>query len=282
MRTPLLALAAAAALALPAQAQDTTAKPAAKAAGTAAGTAGAKPAAGPVATVNGTAIARARLDFVLRQQAARGAPDNEQTRAAAREDLINREIVAQEAARAGTAKKQDVQLQLDMARQEVLVGAFLSEYLRTHAVTDADVQQEYDRARTQTGTTEYRARHILVENEEEAKKLIAELKKGGKFDELARKSSKDDGTRERGGELDWNVPAAYDKAFADAMLKLEKGQITSEPVRSRFGYHVIQLEDTRAVNFPPLAQVKAQIQQNLNRQKVEQLIRDLRAKAKVE
>jgi peptidyl-prolyl cis-trans isomerase C len=273
MRIPLLALAAAAALALPAQAQDTTAKPAAKAAGTAAGTAGAKPAAGPVATVNGTAIARARLDFVLRQQAARGA---------AREDLINREIVAQEAARAGTAKKQDVQLQLDMARQEVLVGAFLSEYLRTHAVTDADVQQEYDRARTQTGTTEYRARHILVENEEEAKKLIAELKKGGKFDELARKSSKDDGTRERGGELDWNVPAAYDKAFADAMLKLEKGQITSEPVRSRFGYHVIQLEDTRAVNFPPLAQVKPQIQQNLNRQKVEQLIRDLRAKAKVE
>ena len=278
MRTPLLALAAAAALALPAQAQDTTAKPAPKAAGTAA----AKPAAGPVATVNGTAIARARLDFVLRQQAARGAPDNEQTRAAAREDLINREIVAQEAARAGTAKKQDVQLQLDMARQEVLVGAFLSDYLRTHAVTDADVQKEYDRARTQTGTTEYRARHILVENEEEAKKLIGELKKGGKFDELARKSSKDDGTRERGGELDWNVPAAYDKAFADAMLKLEKGQITSEPVRSRFGYHVIQLEDTRAVNFPPLAQVKPQIQQNLNRQKVEQLIRELRAKAKVE
>ena len=274
MRTPLLALAAAAALALPAQAQDTSAKPAAKAA--------AKPAAGPVATVNGTAIPRARLDFVLRQQAARGAPDNEQTRAAAREDLINREIVAQEAARAGMAKKQDVQLQLDMARQEVLVGAFLNEYLRTHAVTDADVQKEYDRARTQTGTTEYRARHILVENEDEAKKLIDELKKGGKFDELAKKSSKDEGTRERGGNLDWNVPAAYEKAFADAMVKLEKGQITSEPVRSRFGYHVIQLEDTRAVNFPPLAQVKPQIQQNLNRQKVEKLIRELRAKSKVE
>ena len=274
MRTPLLALAAAAALALPAQAQDTSAKPAAKAA--------AKPAAGPVATVNGTAIPRARLDFVLRQQAARGAPDNEQARAAAREDLINREIVAQEAARAGTAKKQDVQLQLDMARQEVLVGAFLSEYLRTHAVTEADVQKEYDRARTQTGTTEYRARHILVENEDEAKKLIDELKKGGKFDELAKKSSKDEGTRERGGNLDWNVPAAYEKAFADAMVKLQKGQITTEPVQSRFGFHVIQLEDTRAVSFPPLAQVKPQIQQRLTRQKVEVLLRDLRAKAKIQ
>lgn len=274
MRTSLLALAAAAALALPAQAQDTPAKPAAKAA--------AKPAAGPVATVNGTAIPRTRLDFVLRQQAARGTPDNEKTRAAAREDLINREIVAQEAARAGTAKKQDVQLQLDMARQEVLVGAFLGDYLRTHAVTDADVQKEYDRARAQTGTTEYRARHILVQDAEEANKLIAELKKGGKFDELAKKSSKDEGTRERGGELDWNVPAAYDKAFADAMVKLEKGQVTDEPVRSRFGFHVIQLEDTRAVNFPPLTQVKPQIQQNLTRQKVANLIRDLRAKAKVE
>jgi len=278
MRTPLLALAAAAVLALPAQAQDTPAKPAAKAAGPAA----AKPAAGPVATVNGTVIPRTRLDFVLRQQAARGAPDNEQTRTAAREDLINREIVAQEAARAGMAKKQDVQLQLDMARQEVLVGAFLGDYLRTHAVTDADVQKEYDRARMQTGTTEYHARHILVQDEEEAKKLIAELKKGDKFDELAKKSSKDEGTRERGGDLDWNVPAAYDKAFADAMVKLEKGQITSEPVRSRFGFHVIQLEDTRAVNFPPLAQVRPQIQQNLNRQKVEKLIRELRAKAKIE
>jgi len=277
MRIPLLALAAAAALALPAQAQDTPAKPAAKAA--------AKPvaaAAGPVATVNGTAIARARMDYLVRQQTARGTPDNEQLRTAVREDLINREIVAQEAARAGTAKKQDVQLQLDMARQEVLVGAFLSDYLRTHAVTDADVQTEYDRARTQTGSTEYRARHILVQDEEEAKKLIDELKKGGKFDELAKKSSKDEGTRERGGNLDWNVPAAYDKAFADAMVKLEKGQVTGEPVRSRFGFHVIQLEDTRAVNFPPLAQVKPQIQQNLTRQKVANLIRDLRAKAKVE
>jgi len=275
MRTHLLTIAAAAALALPVQAQDTPPKPAAKAAANPA-------AAGPVGTVNGTAIPRARMEYLMRQQAARGAPDNEQTRAAVREDLINREIVAQEAARAGTLKKQDVQLQLDMARQEVLVGAYISEYLRTHAVTDADVQKEYDRARAQTGTTEYRARHILLESEDEAKRVLAELKKGGKFEEVARKNSKDEGTRERGGDLDWNVPAAFDKAFSDAMLKLEKGQVTSEPVHTRFGFHVIQLEDTRAVNIPPLAQVKPQIQQRLTRQKVENLIRDLRAKAKVE
>jgi len=279
MSIRLLTLAAATAFALSAQAQDASPKPPAKAAAKPA----AKPAAtGPVATVNGTAIPRSRIDFLMRQQQARGGQDNEQTRAAAREDLINRELVAQEAARAGTAKKQEVQVQLEMARQEVLVGAYLNDYMRTHQVSDADVQKEYDRALAQTGSTEYRARHILVDSEEEAKKLIAELKKGGKFDELAKRSSKDDGTRERGGDLDWSVPSAFDKAFADAMVKLQKGQITTEPVQSRFGFHVIQLEDTRAVSFPPLAQVKPQIQQRLTRQKVEVLLRDLRAKAKIE
>jgi len=275
MKTRLLALAAAAALAMPALAQQAPDTPSAKPA--------AKPAAaGPVATVNGTAIPRARLEYMLRQQVARGAPDNDQTRAVVREDLINRELVAQEAARTGTTRKQDVQLQLEMARQEVLVGAYLNEYVKKNAVTDADVQLEYDRARAQAGATEYRARHILLESEEEAKRVLAELKKGGKFEELARKSSKDEGTRERGGDLDWSVPAAFDKAFADAMVKLEKGQITSEPVRSRFGFHVIQLEDQRAVSFPPLAQVRPQIQQRLTRQKVETLVRELRAKAKVQ
>jgi peptidyl-prolyl cis-trans isomerase C len=274
MKTRFLALAAAAAFALPALGQQPV-KPAAKPA--------ARPAAtGPVATVNGAAIPQSRLEYMLRQQVSRGAPDNMQTRAVVREDLINRELVAQAAARAGTGKKQDVQTQLEMARQEVLVGAFLSDYMQKNPVTDADVQKEYERARSQTGATEYRARHILLETEDEANRVLAELKKGGKFEELARKSSKDEGTRERGGDLDWNVPAAFDKAFSDAMVKLEKGQVTLEPVRSRFGFHVIQLEDQRAVTFPPLTQVRPQIQQRLARQKVETLVRDLRAKAKVE
>jgi peptidyl-prolyl cis-trans isomerase C len=274
MRFRLLFLAAAAALALPAPAQQAPEQPVAKPA--------AKPAAGPAFTVNGTPIPRERIEFMVRQQVQRGAPDNEQTRAMVREDLINRELVAQEAARAGTAKRADVRMQLDMARQEVLVGAYLTDYMKKHAVTDAEVTKEYDRARAQTGTTEYKARHILVETEEEAKRLIADLKKGGKFDELAQKNSKDSGTRERGGDLDWSVPAAFDKGFADAMVKLEKGQITSEPARSRFGYHVIQLDDTRALNFPPLAQVRPQIQQRLARQRVEELVRGLRAKSKVQ
>ena len=268
MKSRILAIAAAASLALPALAQQTGA---------------AKPsAAGPVATVNGTAIPRARLEYLMRQQLQRGAPDNDQTRAVVREDLINRELVAQAAARAGVAKKRDVQTQLDVTRQEVLVGAYLNDYLKEHAVTDADVQKEYDRVREQTGASEYKARHILLETEDEAKRAIAELQKGAKFDELAKKSSKDEGTRELGGDLDWKVPSTLEKPFADAMVALEKGKFSAAPVRTRFGFHVIQLDDVRPVSFPPLAQVKPQIQQRLVRQKVEELVQKLRAAAKVE
>lgn len=271
MKLQLIAFAAAASLALPALAQQGGAKPAAKPA-----------AAGPVATVNGTAIPRARLDYLMRQQLQRGAPDNEQTRAIVREDLINRELVTQAAVRAGIAKKREVQTQLEVSRQEVLVGAYLSDYLRDNEVTDADVQKEYDRVREQTGANEYKARHILVETEDEAKRLIAELQKGGKFDELAKKSSRDEGTRELGGDLDWKVPSTLEKPFADAMVALQKGKFSAAPVRTRFGFHVIQLDDVREVSFPPMAQVQPQIRQRLVRQKVEELVRELRAQAKVE
>jgi peptidyl-prolyl cis-trans isomerase C len=271
MKSAFLAFAAAASLALPAFAQQAGAKPAAKPA-----------ASGPVATVNGTAIPRARLEYLVRQQLQRGAPDNEQTRAVVREDLINRELVTQAAVRAGTAKKREVQTQLEVSRQEVLVGAYLSDYLRENAVTDADVKKEYERVREQTGASEYKSRHILVETEDEAKRLIAELQKGGKFEDLAKKSSKDEGTRELGGDLDWKVPSTLEKPFADAMVALEKGKFTAAPVRTRFGYHVILLDDVRAVDFPPLTQVRPQIQQQLVRKKVEELVRELRAQAKVE
>jgi peptidyl-prolyl cis-trans isomerase C len=266
----ILAIAAAACLALPAAAQQETAKPAAK------------PAAGPVATVNGKPIPRERMDYLLRQQSRRGVPDNVQTRAAMRDDLINREVVAQAAQRAGLAKRRDVRAQLDMARQEVLVGVYLSEYLQKNGVTDAEVQKEYDRVRQQTGKSEYKARHILVETEDEAKQLIAALQKGGKFDELAKKSSKDEGTRELGGDLDWKIPSTFEKPFGDALVALEKGNFSTAPVRTRYGFHVIQLDDVRDVQFPPMTQVKPQLQQRLMRQKVEDLVRELRAKAKVE
>jgi peptidyl-prolyl cis-trans isomerase C len=248
----------------------------------AAAAAAAKPApkgaaAANIATVNGIKVPKARADVLMQQQQGRGMQDNDQTRAMVREELVNREVVAQEAQRAGFAKRPDVQTQLDLARQEIIVGAYIRDWVRKHPVTDAEVQQQYDKAKAEAGEREYRARHILLENEDEAKAMIAELKKGGKFDELANKNSKDPGSKERGGDLDWNVPQTFDRQFSDAMVKLEKA-----PVRTRFGFHVIQLDDVRPVKFPALADVKPRIQQQLVQNKVEELIRGLRAKAKVE
>jgi peptidyl-prolyl cis-trans isomerase C len=239
-------------------------------------------AAANIATVNGINVPKARADVLMQQQQGRGMQDNDQTRAMVREELVNREVVAQEAQRAGFAKRPDVQTQLDLARQEIIVGAYIRDWVRKHPVTDAEVQQQYDKAKAEAGEREYRARHILLENEDEAKAMIAELKKGGKFDELANKNSKDPGSKERGGDLDWNVPQTFDRQFSDAMVKLEKGKYTETPVRTRFGFHVIQLDDVRPVKFPALADVKPRIQQQLVQNKVEELIRGLRAKAKVE
>jgi peptidyl-prolyl cis-trans isomerase C len=240
------------------------------------------PATGPVATVNGVVIPRQRLDLVVRQQVGRGAADSEGLRAQAREALVNNELLVQEANRTGLAKKPEVQQQIELTRQEVIANAMVGEYLRTSPVTDAEIQKEYERAKAQTGDKEYRARHILVATEDEAKAVIADIKKGGKFDEIALKRSLDDGTKPKGGDLDWNVPANFDKAFSDAMVKLDKGKMTDVPVRSRFGYHVILLEDVRPVSFPKLDQVKQQIQQSIVGQRVDAYLRDLRAKAKIE
>ena len=131
------------------------------------------------------------------------------------------------------------------------------------------------------GDREYKARHILVEKEEEARDIIARLKKGEKFEDLA-KQSKDPGSRDKGGDLDWSVPANYVKPFADALTKLEKGKFTDAPVKSDFGWHVILLEDSRAFTPASLDELKPQITQSIQRQMVDQHVQDLRSKAKVD
>jgi peptidyl-prolyl cis-trans isomerase C len=243
----------------------------------------AKPAAGkPIATVNGVAVPQARADFLMQQQAQRGAPDTEQMRGAVREELINREVLAQEARKAGAEKAPEVQTQLDMVRQEIVVSYYLREFARKNPVTEAEIQKEYDRAKSQHGDKEYKARHILVETEDQAKGLIADLKKGAKFDELATKNSKDSGSAQRGGDLDWNVPGTFDKQFSEAMVKLEKGKYSEAPVKTRFGFHIIQLDDVRPAKFAAIGEVRPRIQQMLVQNKIEQLIKGLRAKAKIE
>ena len=176
----------------------------------------------------------------------------------------------------------EVAAQLDLARQEIIISAYLRDWVRKNPVTEADVQKEYERVKSEQGDKEYRARHILVETEDQAKTMVAELKKGGKFEDLAAKNSKDPGSKDRGGDLDWHGPSDFDRAFSDAMIKLDKGKFTETPVRTRFGFHIIQLDDVRTGRFPSLAEVRPRIQQQLTQIRIDELVKGLRGKAKVE
>ncbi len=234
----------------------------------------------PVATVNGTPISQAVFEAFLSEQKAQGAPDSPELQKAVTEELVRREVIAQEAKRKNLDKKADVIGQMELARQAVLIRAFLSDYARAHPISDAQLKAEYDGIKAGLGNTEYKARHILVDKEEDAKAIIAKLDKGEKFSEQA-KQSKDPGSKDKGGELDWSSPSAYVKPFADALTKLKKGEYTKTPIKSDFGYHVIQLDDSRALTPPPFEQVKPQLQQRVGNRQIEQLVKELRDKAKV-
>lgn len=243
-------------------------------------TAGAAPAA-PAATVNGVAISSSLVDVMANEQHAQGAPDNPKLRDAIREELIRRELLVQEAAKQGIEKRPDVKAQIDLARQAVVIRTYIQDYMKAHPVTDADVKAEYDRIKGEMGEKEYKPRHILVETEDEAKAIIAKLRAGEKFEDLA-KESKDPGSKDKGGELGWSNPGMFVQPFSEAMVKLGKGEYTTVPVKSDFGWHVIQLEDVRDLKAPPLEQVKQQLEQRLQQQKIEKHLEDLRAKAKIQ
>jgi len=233
------------------------------------------------AIVNGKAIPSARVDEFVAALTQQGRPDTPELRTAVRDELIAREIFMQEAEKKGLARQTDVQRQLDSARQDILIRALIRDQLKTNPVTDADIKAEYDKLAKASGGKEYKARHILVDGEADAKAIVEQLKKGTAFEELAKKS-KDTGSASRGGDLDWASPDSYVKPFSDAMVKLEKGKMTEVPVKSDFGWHVIRLDDIRDVQPPPLEQVKPQIQQELERRRIQSMQADMRAKAKVQ
>ncbi|MBB5016958.1 peptidyl-prolyl cis-trans isomerase C [Chitinivorax tropicus] len=243
-----------------------------------------KPANGNVAVVNGVAIPQAKLDAQLKVLAARGQKDSPELRNAVKDSLITGMLIEQEAAKKGLDKAPEVQAELEVARQGVLFRAFVQDYFKSHPVADAEIKAEYDKFKEQQSANgkEYRARHILVKEEKQAKDILAQLKKGAKFDQLASKLSEDKGSAAKGGDLDWSAPSNYVKPFADALVKLQKGQVTEEPVKSEFGYHIIKLEDARNTPVPSLDELKPQISQFLQQKQLENLMKDLRAKAKVE
>lgn len=231
--------------------------------------------------VNGKPISKNQIDFFLTAQKAQGRPDSPELRNAVREEVIRREVLVQEAQKQGIDKKQDIQVKMELARQGVLINAFIENHVKAHPITEDTLKKEYETVRSQLGDKEYKVRHILVDNEDDAKAIVDKLKKGDKFDTLATQS-KDPGSKDKGGDLGWSVPTGYVKPFADAMQMLNKGQYTEAPVKSEFGWHVIQLDDTRALKLPDYDEAKPQIQQRLQQQLVEKLVMELRSKAKVE
>lgn len=236
---------------------------------------------GVVATVNGVAISQRLADAVIAEQQAQGQPESPEMKNAVREELIRRELLAQEAKKLGLDKRPDVAAQTEMARQAVLVRAFVLDFVKKRPIGDDQLKAAYERVKTQMGSTEYKVRHILVEKEDEAKAIIASLKKGGKFDELA-KQSKDPGSRDKGGDLGWSPPGNFVKPFADALGALGKGKYTDTPVRTDFGYHVIQLDDTRALTPPSFEQAKPRLTQLLQQEQIQKHFAELRSKAKIE
>ena len=236
--------------------------------------------------VNGVTIPQQRVDFFVRNVVAQGRPDSPELRAMVKEELINRELLSQEATRRGINKDPDVVMQMDLARQEILMSALMRDVVKGSAVTEETVKKEYERLKGQLGNREYKARHILVQKEDEAKEIIAQIKKGASFEKLAAEKSMDPGSKARGGELDWSTPASYVKPFGDALGRLKKGQMTDAPVQSNFGWHVIRLDDERPTKVPPYDQVKQNLQQQLTQQAQKQsydkTLADLKAKAKIE
>jgi len=235
-----------------------------------------------LAVVNGKPVPVERLNTIKEQVERSGRKVSPEIEARLKDQIITAEVFTQEAQRLGLEGTPNYKAQMDLARQQVLINELFANYQAKNVVTDAEIQAEYDKFVAANGGKEYKASHILVEKEEDAKAILASLKKGGKFEDIAKKQSKDPGSGAKGGNLDWANPASYVPEFTEALIKLEKGKMTQTPVKSQFGWHIIRLDDTRQAQLPKLEDVKPQVAQQLQQQKLNQYQESLRTKAKVE
>jgi peptidyl-prolyl cis-trans isomerase C len=241
-------------------------------------TAAPKAAATTTAAAGKALYPQAQFDTMLKQRLQQGQPDTPELRNAIREELNTRVLLAKEASKQGLDKNADVKTQMDLASQTVLVSAFVADWIKKNPIPDAELRKEYDVIKAQIGDKEYHVKHILVEKEDDAKDIIVQLQKGGKFDELAKARSKDPGSKDKGGDLDWNAPAGFVKPFSDAMVATPKGKFTTQPVQTQFGYHVIFVEDIRDAKVPPFDEVKPQLQQRMQAAFLDKYFKELRAK----
>jgi peptidyl-prolyl cis-trans isomerase C len=235
-----------------------------------------------LAVVNGKPVPTSRVKALQQQVEASGRPVTPEVLDQIKQELIAREVFMQEARKRGLDASEDYKTQLELARQTILIRQLFADFQKKNPVTDADIKAEYDKFVKENGGKEYRARHILVETEADAKALIADIKKGGNFEELAKKASKDPGSGANGGDLDWAAAGNYVAEFSGAMVKLDKGQMTDTPVKTQFGFHIIRVDDVRDAQLPKLEEVRPQIAQQLQQQKLSAYQEGLRSKAKIQ
>ncbi len=241
----------------------------------------AAPGASSGLTVNGVVIPKAYFDAMNREREASGQPSSPEVGAAIRDELINREILSQAARKKGVDKEGTVAAQMDMARQAVLIRAYFDDFIKANPISDAQLKANFDAALVQAGSKEYKARHILVDSEDEAKTIIANLGRGESFEKLAKEKSKDTGSKDNGGDLDWGPAGRYVPEFGNALKALAKGGLTTTPVKSPFGYHVIRLDDVRDMKVPAFDEVKENIRQRAQQEQVSALVKSLREKASI-
>jgi peptidyl-prolyl cis-trans isomerase C len=244
----------------------------------AAAPAAAAPAAPAAAPAGKTLYPQSQYDLLLKERLAQGTPDSAELRNAVREELNTRELLAREAKKKGLDKNADVKTQMDLASQTVLVRAYVTDWVKNNPIPEADLRKEYDGIKAQIGDKEYKVSHILVDKEDEAKEVISDLQKGQKFADLAKAHSKDPGSKDKGGDLDWNAPANFVKPFADAIIATPKGKFTPTPVQTQFGWHVIYVEDVRPAKVPTFDEVKPQLVQRMQPQYLDKYFKELRAK----
>ena len=235
-----------------------------------------------IAVVNGTPIPKSRADALIAQLVHQGQQDTPQLQTAVRQELINREILMQEAVRRGLPARADVKAEVAVAQQTVVLRALIEDVVKSNPPTDAEITARYNSLVKGAGGQEYHLHHILVDNEQQAKDLIAKIKAGAKFEDLAKQYSKDPGSGKNGGDLDWSDPKAYVPEFAAAATKLHKGQMTDAPVHTQYGWHIIRLDDTRPITPPPLEQVRPQIVQQLQQEKLQAFEEGLKKNAKIQ
>lgn len=240
-------------------------------------------AAKPVATVNGAPLSRELYEFFVKSGSGKSSLElTPEQRDQALDTLVRAELVAQQATKDGIDQKGDAPQQMALMRLQILEQAAAQNYLKDRKASDAEVKAEYDTMVAAMPRVEYHAHHILLKSKEEADAVLASLKKGKKFEALASAQSADPGSKNNGGDLGWFSPSGVVKEFGSALAQLKKGQVTAEPVKSEFGWHVIRLDDTRETTPPAFETIKDRLAQRLEGKKFKEYEDGLLKAAKVE